>query len=195
MHGIALKEIATFGEVNRRVRRNLPGARNRGIRSHGGCGPRRRPARSGHAVVSTYGDPARIARQRFPPDSDGPQGGEVGIQDGGISRCVPEGLGGGRWTVGSDRKRLCRRGQRRDIHAALLFRGAPASFGLAAAPRHLEAFGSNGRQPDPSAASSGRAEVRRRWSEESAGTRNMTRAVVKRMPQPIEAEKGTKNCA
>jgi len=38
-----------------------------------------------------------------------------------------------------------------------------------------------------------RAEVRRIWIEESAGTRNMTIVVVKRMPQPIEAAKGTKN--
>ena len=44
-----------------------------------------------------------------------------------------------------------------------------------------------GRQP--------RVEVRRRWNEESAGTRNMMIVVVKRMPQPIEAAKGTKNCA
>ena len=123
MHGIALKEIATFREVNR-------GARNRGIRSHGRVGPRQRPARSDQAVVSAHGNPGRTARRRFTPDPDGSQGCEEGIQDGRVSRYVPERLDGGRRATGSDRKRLCCRGQGRDFHTALLFRGAAASSGV-----------------------------------------------------------------
>ena len=81
------------------------------------------------AVVSameTRGDCSAV----LSAGSDGPQGLEVGIQDGRISRCVPEGLDGGRQPAGSDRKRLCRRGPGRNLHVALLFLGAPASSGV-----------------------------------------------------------------
>ena len=69
MQGIALKDIATFGEVNRA----LGGGR---VRDHRGQGSSCRGSESQHvdAVVSAYGVPAWNAGQRLTQNPTGPKG-------------------------------------------------------------------------------------------------------------------------
>ena len=89
MRGIALKEIATFGEVNRALE-------TAGFEViEGGDLAELTITGPGHATwVSADGNPSRAARQRSPPDSAEQQGDAMGSQDVRIPRCVPEGLGG-----------------------------------------------------------------------------------------------------
>ena len=89
MHGIALQDIATMGEVDRALEMA-------GFQLIEGNGPGARGERSDRAVVSAHGDPAQNAGQWPVQDSAGPQGAHRGIQVGRGAWGVPEGLRGRR---------------------------------------------------------------------------------------------------
>ena len=122
MRGIALKDIATMGEVNRALETagfQVIEAKDRAVEEK----------RSDHAVVSAHGNPGQAAGHRPAQDSAGPQGIHRDIQPPRGGGDVPEGIREGRRIAGSYRQRLCRRWQGRHIHAVVLFPGSQTPLG------------------------------------------------------------------
>ena len=104
MHGIALKDIATFGEVNRA----LATAGFEVVESEDLAAHEHRRDTPWYLPMETMRGLPGSAFHRIPM---GRKALRWGSPDGRVLRCVPEGLGGGDCAHGSDRKRLCRGGR------------------------------------------------------------------------------------
>ena len=128
MHGIALKEIATFGEVNRALE-------TAGFELIEGMDRAVEAERSDHAVVSALGAPLEDVRQRPARGSPGPQGVDRDVQARRGAGSLAEGFLGRRRDAGPDRHRLRGRRQVRHLHPPLLLPSPQTPVALSSAHR------------------------------------------------------------